>query len=109
MSFLASVIVALAKVLGVVLNAYMWIVIISACLSWVNPDPYNPIVRFLRGATDPVYSRVRRWLPFTYIGGFDLSPIVIILAIQVADIVVVDNLVRLAIGMGYGMPGMMIR
>ncbi len=109
MSFLASVIVALAKVLGVLLNAYMWIVIISALLSWVNPDPYNPIVRFLRGATDPVYAKVRRWVPFTMIGGFDLSPILLILVIQVADIVVVDNLVRLAFSMGYGMPGMMVR
>lgn len=109
MSFLASVIVALAKVLGVVLNAYMWIVIISALLSWVNPDPYNPIVRFLRGATDPVFAKVRRWLPFAFVGGFDLSPIVVILVIQVADIVVVDNLVQLALSMGYGMPGMMVR
>lgn len=109
MSFLASVIVALAKILGVLLNAYMWIVIISALLTWVNPDPYNPIVRFLRGATDPVYARIRRALPFAVISGFDLSPIVVILAIQAADIVVVDNLVRLAFNLGYGMPGAMVR
>lgn len=90
------VVVAIAKVLSIVLNAYMWIVIISALITWVNPDPYNPIVRFLRGLTEPVFFKVRRLLPFLNVGGFDLSPIVIILAIQVLDIVVVGNLYRLA-------------
>ncbi|WP_147821585.1 YggT family protein [Salidesulfovibrio onnuriiensis] len=94
------VVVAIAKVLSIVLNAYMWIVIISALITWVNPDPYNPIVRFLRGVTEPVFYKVRQLLPFLNVGGFDLSPIVIILAIQVLDIVVVGNLYRLAGAIG---------
>lgn len=95
---------AIATVLDYVLTAYLWIVIISALLSWVNPDPYNPIVRFLRGVTEPVFYKVRSWIPFAVVGGFDLSPIVVILAIQVCKIVVVGNLYRLGYSMGSGMP-----
>ncbi|AMK11941.1 MAG: YggT family protein [Pseudodesulfovibrio sp.] len=94
---------AIATVLDYVLTAYLWIVIISALLSWVNPDPYNPIVRFLRGVTEPVFYKVRSWIPFAVVGGFDLSPIVVILAIQVCKIVVVGNLYRLAFSIGSGM------
>jgi YggT family protein len=47
----------------------------------VRPDPYNPIVRFLRSATEPVFYRVRKWLPFVFVGGVDLSPIVVLFAI----------------------------
>ncbi len=92
-------ILAVARVLQIVLNLYMWVVIISALLSWVNPDPYNPIVRFLHGLTEPVYAKVRRYLPFVFLGGFDLSPIVVLIVIQVLDIALVGNLIRLAYGM----------
>lgn len=95
---------AIATVLDFCLTAYFWIVIISALLSWVNPDPYNPVVRFLRGVTEPVFYKIRRWIPFAVVGGFDLSPIVVILAIKVCEIVVVGNLMRLAYSMGSGVP-----
>ncbi len=106
MGFLGTIIQAAAFVLDSVLSIYFWIVIISALLSWVNPDPYNPIVRFLRGATEPVFYKIRSWIPFAVVGGFDLSPIVVLLAIQVAKIVVVGNLARLAFSMGSGSPMM---
>ncbi|NDV21819.1 YggT family protein [Desulfovibrio sp. JC022] len=93
------VILAVAKVLSLVLNLYMWVVIISALITWVNPDPYNPIVKFLRSVTEPVFAKVRQYLPFVNIGGFDLSPIVVLLAIQMIDIALVGNLTRLAYGM----------
>ncbi len=70
---------ALATVLDMALSLYMWIIIIRALLSWVNPDPYNPIVRFLYGITEPVLARIRRFLP--PLGGIDLSPLVAILGI----------------------------
>jgi len=95
---------AIATILGIVLNAYFWIVIISALLSWVNPDPYNPIVRFLRGVTEPVFYKIRSVVPFVVVGGFDLSPIIVILAIKVCEIVVVGNLMRLAYSLGSGSP-----
>lgn len=70
---------ALADVLDIILTAYMWIVIIAALISWVRPDPYNPIVRFLYRATEPVLARVRRYLP--PMGGLDFSPLIVILVI----------------------------
>ena len=87
---------AVATVLNLALTAYMWVVIISALLSWVNPDPYNPIVRILRNLTQPVFARVRRWLPFTLMGGLDLSPLVVIFAIYFARIFIVGSLFDMA-------------
>lgn len=102
--FLGTIVQAVAFVLNSVLSIYFWIVIISALLSWVNPDPYNPIVRFLRGITEPVFYKVRSWVPIAVVGGFDLSPIIVILGIQVCKIVVVQNLEKLAFSLNTGMP-----
>ena len=71
---------ALATVIYYVLNLYMWIIIARAVISWVNPDPYNPIVRVPYSTTDPVLLAIRRRLPLSF-GGMDFSPIVVILAI----------------------------
>ncbi len=96
MIVLSNFIQAIASVLDTVLTLYFWIVIISALLSWVNPDPYNPIVRILRNLTEPVFYRVRRWLPFTYMSGIDFSPIVVLLAIQFIKVFLVRTLYQLA-------------
>jgi YggT family protein len=72
---------ALATVIDNVLYIYMLIIIARALLSWVNPDPYNPIVRFLYNVTEPVLSWVRRRVPIVF-GGLDLSPILVIFAIM---------------------------
>jgi len=90
---------ALALILNTVLTLYFWIVIISAVLTWVNPDPYNPIVRFINTLTEPVFDRVRRWLPFTIIGGIDLSPIVVLLVIQFLKIFLVQTVSQMALQM----------
>ena len=71
---------ATASVLQLALKLYMLIVIARAVVSWVSPDPYNPIVRFLNAATEPVLYRVRRLLP-VYFGGVDFAPLVVILGI----------------------------
>ncbi len=81
---------AVASVLDFLLTAYMYIVIISAVLSWVNPDPYNPIVRFLYGATEPVFRVIRRKLPMNM--GIDFSPLIVIAAIYFIKIFVVKTL-----------------
>ena len=86
---------ALADILHIVLNAYMYIVIARAIISWVNPDPYNPIVRFLHNVTEPVLYRIRRWLPFDT-GGIDFTPMILILAIIMADRFIVPTLYTLA-------------
>lgn len=86
---------ALAEVLNWVLWAYMWIIIIRALLSWVNPDPWNPIVQFLIRVTEPVLAPVRRWLP-TWRLGIDFSPLVVILVIYFIQLSVVASLRDLA-------------
>lgn len=90
----------IAEVLSIVLNLYMWIVIISALLSWVNPDPYNPIVRTLRNLTEPVFWRIRRWMPFLNVSGLDLTPIVVLLAIVFLKTFLVGNLYNLSMALG---------
>ncbi|SNR61345.1 YggT family protein [Humidesulfovibrio mexicanus] len=92
MSYLMIVLVKFVQLVSILLTGYMWVVIVSALLSWVNPDPYNPIVRFLRNATEPLYWRIRRWMPFVVVGGFDLSPIVVIFGVQIVT-ALLDRLV----------------
>ncbi|UZP68152.1 YggT family protein [Desulfovibrio mangrovi] len=87
---------AIAGVLNAVLSLYFWIVIASAVLSWVNPDPYNPIVRIIRNLTEPVFYKVRKLLPFTYVGGLDLSPVVILLGIEFIKMFVIRSLYQFA-------------
>ncbi|GAU09526.1 YggT family protein [Desulfoplanes formicivorans] len=87
---------AVAMLIDTVLSLYFWVVIISALLSWVNPDPYNPLVRILRNLTEPVFYRIRKWLPFTYMSGIDFSPVVLLLAIQFLKIFLVRTLYQLA-------------
>ena len=88
--------------IGRVISGLLWLyslVVIAACLvSFVNPDPWNPIVRFLRRATEPVFARVRRWLPFVVLGGFDLSPIVVLVGLRIADRIIQETLSHLARG-----------
>lgn len=95
MFILANFIRSVATVLDILLNLYMWVFIIRALISWVNPDPYNPIVRFLYGITDPVMDRIRRYIP-TNFGGIDFSPVVVILAIIFLRSFLVPSLLELA-------------
>jgi YggT family protein len=80
MIVLKNLIAGLSVILDYGLNIYMWLIIARALLSWVSPDPYNPIVRFLYRVTEPVLSYVRRRLPVIF-GGIDFSPILILAAI----------------------------
>lgn len=77
------------------LTLYMWVVIIRVLLSWVNPDPYNPVVQFLHSVTDPVLYKIREKLPMTGIG-LDFSPIILILAIQFLKIFLIQSLIDMA-------------
>ena len=73
-------IIALARVIHLVLSLMVWLIIGRALISWFSPDPYNPLVQFLFRVTEPVLSPIRNVLP--YFGGIDLSPIVVLLAIE---------------------------
>lgn len=99
MFILSNFLLAIAEILNALLSIYFWIIIISAILSWVNPDPFNPVVRILRSLTEPVFSRVRSWLPFTVLGGIDLSPIVVLLGIQFVKIFLVQSISQMAMSM----------
>ncbi len=90
---------ALASLLDFALSAYMWIIIGRAIISWVNADPYNPIVRFLYEVTEPVLSRIRRVVPI-FAGGLDFSPMILILALIFLRSFLVPTLHQLARTMG---------
>ena len=68
-----------------IISLYKWVIIISALLSWVQPDPYNPIVQMLYRLTEPAYSMVRRYIP-TVFGGMDMAPLILIFALQFLEI-----------------------
>lgn len=94
MFMLSNFLLALAKLIDFVLSAYIWVVIGRAVISWVNADPYNPVVRFLVQVTDPILSRIRRVIPA--MGGIDLSPMVLILAIIFLQSFLVPTLRQIA-------------
>lgn len=90
-----SVYIALARLIELALNIYIFIVVARALISWVNPDPYNPIVRFLHNATDPALYRLRRLLPFQT-GSIDFSPMILIFLLYVLQNFLVNMLYSLS-------------
>lgn len=82
-----SLLVAFVTLFITIISLYKWIIIISALLSWVQPDPYNPIVQMLNRLTQPAYALVRRFIP-TVFGGMDMAPLILIFAIQFIEIFV---------------------
>jgi YggT family protein len=80
--------------LGWLLGLYSWVIIAAALITWVTPDPRNPIVMFLRQVTEPVLAPVRRLLPPWKTGGLDFSPLIVILAIQFVERVILPGLLR---------------
>ncbi len=86
---------AFANILDMTLNIYLWIIFARAILSWVNPDPYNPIVQFLYKVTEPVLYPIRRMMPYGV--GIDFSPLIVILVIYFIRGFVVKTLFDIAI------------
>jgi YggT family protein len=93
-----NVLHAIATILDTILWIYMWIIIIRALISWVNPDPWNPIVQFLDRVTEPVLYQIRRRIGIGGMG-FDFSPIIAILIIMFLQMAVVGSLKDLALRM----------
>jgi YggT family protein len=98
MFVVANLLLGIAQVLDMVLQLYMWIIIARVVISWVNADPYNPIVRAIITVTEPVLYRIRRSLPVAA-GGIDFSPIVVFAAIFFLRTFLVQSLVDLALRM----------
>jgi len=94
MFVLENFIVALATIIDLALNVYIWIVIGRALISWVNPDPYNPIVTFLFRATEPVLAPIRRLIPIRGLG-IDISPIIVIMIIYFLQTFLVKTMMQM--------------
>ena len=94
-----NVIMGIAKVLDIVLEMYMWVIIIRALISWVNPDPYNPIVQVLTRLTEPVLRPIRKLVP-PYKVGIDFSPMIAVLVIIFLQYALIKNLYRFAQQLG---------
>lgn len=92
----ANLIEALAYVLNAILTFYYWLILIRALLSWVSPDPFNPIVVFLHKITEPVLEPIRRALPFSLRFGIDISPIIAFLGIMFLRKFLIITLLELA-------------
>ena len=95
MFILGNFLSATAQILKIILELYMWIMIIRALLSWVNPDPYNPIVQILNNITEPVLYRVRQLMPMSSTG-IDFSPMIVILLIIFLQSFLVNSIGALA-------------
>ncbi len=97
MHFLGLLLLSLAKVFRLLINLYTLIIAIAVIVSWVNPDPYNPMVRFLRQATEPAFRSVRRFLPRALLRTrLDLSPILVFILLIMIDTVLVGMLFELS-------------
>jgi YggT family protein len=97
--FVASnFVLALARLFELAMWAFFWMIIARAVLSWVNPDPYNPIVRFLYRFTEPVLRPIRDRLP-TFQMGLDLSPMIVLLAIYFLESFLIGSLRDLALSL----------
>ena len=96
-----DLIVAIANILDFILGIYKWILLIVVLLSWVSPDPYNPIVRFLHTITEPVLRPIRRMIGFTF-GPLDISPIIVFLIIMFIQSFFIRTLVKIGYKLGGG-------
>ncbi|HLC16177.1 MAG TPA: YggT family protein [Thermodesulfovibrionia bacterium] len=94
----SNFLMAAARILDIALSIYMWIIIIASLITWVNPDPYNPIVRFLYKATEPVLKPIRRRLNLGI--GIDISPVIVILIIIFLQSFLIKTLVETARRLG---------
>ncbi|MBI5049739.1 MAG: YggT family protein [Nitrospirae bacterium] len=97
MFILANLITAIVQILDILLSVYMWVIIIAALISWVNPDPYNPVVRFLYSVTEPVLRPIRRRIGIGL--GIDISPMIVILIIWFIRSFLIKSLIELAFRM----------
>ncbi len=89
---MSALVYSIAHLLHTVITAYIWIIIIAVVLSFINPDPYNQIVQAIRKLTEPVFAFVRAKMPFLLVSGMDLTPLVIVLALQFFDTLMMQSL-----------------
>ena len=86
---------AVAMILSMLINLYVWVIVIAALVSWVRPDPYNPIVQVLNRLTQPLYARLRSIIP-TAINGIDFAPLIVAVLLKFIDLSLVQILANYA-------------
>jgi YggT family protein len=91
---MSVLLITILQFINIIIGIYIWVVIIAALISWVQPNPFNPIVRFLYALTEPVYAFIRRYIP-TVFGGFDIAPIILILALELLQLLIHNIIVAL--------------
>ncbi len=101
MFVLSNFLVAVANILDVILTILYWLILIRALISWVNPDPYNPIVQFLYKTTEPLLYPIKKIMPLGLSFGIDISPIIAFLVIMFLKSFLVRTLMDLAIRFRY--------
>ncbi|MDP3587056.1 MAG: YggT family protein [Sulfuricurvum sp.] len=94
---MGNIVSGLGGIVHSLLTVYMWIVIIGALLTWVRPDPYNPIIQVINRLTEPAYRFVRRLMP-TVFNGLDLAPLILIISLQIIDVILVNITNALVLG-----------
>ena len=100
MFVLSNFVLASVHVLNIILNLLMWLIIIRALLSWVNPDPSNPIVQVIHKTTEPILYPVRKFLPFSLKIGLDISPMIAILILIFLQRFLIPTLTQWAYTLG---------
>jgi YggT family protein len=93
---LNTILISILEFINLIIHLYIWVVIIAALITWVQPNPYNPIVQFLWNVTEPVYRWIRRYIP-TQFGGFDIAPIILILGLEFLQILI-SNIISSLMG-----------
>ena len=96
---ISNFLIALAKIVDITLSILYWLILIRALISWVNPDPYNPIVQFLYKTTEPILYPIRKILPMGFRFGIDISPIIAFLAIMFLKSFLVNTLFDLSMSL----------
>lgn len=100
MFIVANLLFASAKVIDILLTVFYWLILVRALISWVNPDPYNPIVQFLHKTTEPVLEPIRRFIPIDYRIGIDISPLIAFFILIFLKIFLVRTLMGIAARLG---------
>jgi len=97
MFIFANLLIAAAKLIDTFVTLYIFVIIARVVLSWINYDPYSSVVRFIHDVTEPALSRIRRYIPL--LGGFDLSPMILIFGLYILEGFVVSTLNDLAMSL----------
>ena len=92
-----NLVIFIAQTLEGLLQLYFWVVIISALMTWIEPNPYNPIVRFIYAVTEPLFNWIREHLPVIF-GGIDFSPLVVVLGISFLQRYLIPTVVQALTG-----------